>query len=111
MSLLLISVLLTQWRPSHSNSENLPPPIQIQLSKKQKTFSQCFSAFLKTAWYFQHVQKKKMTIIAYVFPKSESKEVKKMFKNNSFKTPFDSQHDKGSQTLLKSAPKHFYHIF
>ena len=52
-----------------------------------------------------------MTIIAYVFPKSESKEVKKMFKTNSFKTPFDSQHAKGSQTLLKSASKHFYHIF
>ena len=51
-----------------SNSENWRQPIQLQLSKKQKTFSQFFAVFLKTASNFQHVEKKD-TIIAYEFPK------------------------------------------
>ena len=42
--------------------------IQMQLSQKQNIFSQLFSAFLKFALNFEHFQKK-MTLIAYVFPK------------------------------------------
>ena len=34
-----------------------------------------------------------------------------MSKKIRFKTPFDSQHAKGSQTLRNSSAKHFYHIF
>ena len=61
---------------------------------------------------FQHVQKK-MTLVFYVFPKLETAKnvVRKISKKTRFKTPFDSQHVKGSQTLFKSATKHFYHIF
>ena len=61
---------------------------------------------------FQHVQKK-MTLVFYVFPKLETAKnvVGKISKKTRFKTPFDSQHVKGSQTLFKSATKHFYHIF
>ena len=43
-------------------------PIQLQLSKKQKTFSQFFAAFLKTSWNL-NASKKKMSLIAFVFPK------------------------------------------
>ena len=42
--------------------------IQIHLSLKQKAFSQFYSAFFESAWNFKHFQKK-MTLIAYVFPK------------------------------------------
>ena len=42
--------------------------IQIHLSQKQKIFSQFFSAFFKSALNSEHFQKK-MTLIAYVFPK------------------------------------------
>ena len=42
--------------------------IQMHLSQKQKIFSQFFSAFFKSALNFEHFQKK-MTLIAYVFPK------------------------------------------
>ena len=38
--------------------ENLTQPIQILLSQKQKTFSQFFSAFLKSTLNFAHFQKK-----------------------------------------------------
>ena len=37
---------------------NLTQPIQILLSQKQNTFSQFFSAFLKSKLNFEHFQKK-----------------------------------------------------
>ena len=42
--------------------------IQMHLSQKQKIFSQFFSAFSESALNFEQFQKK-MTLIAYVFPK------------------------------------------
>ena len=41
---------------------------RIHLSQKQNVFSQFFSAFFESALNFEHFQKK-MTLIAYVFPK------------------------------------------
>ena len=41
------------------NRDNLTLPIQIQLYWKQKTFSEFFSAFLKSCLNFEHFQKKK----------------------------------------------------
>ena len=41
------------------NRDNLTQPIQMQLSRKQKTFSVFFSAFLKSNLNFEHIQKKK----------------------------------------------------
>ena len=40
------------------NRNNLTQPIQMQLSRKQKTFSDFFSAFLKSSLNFKHFQKK-----------------------------------------------------
>ena len=96
---------------SLSNSENLQQPVHMQLFKQQKVFSQFLAAFLKTISHFQHVRNE-MFLIAYVFPKLETANpvVRKMPKKINFKTPFNSQHAKGSQTLLKSAVKHFYHF-
>ena len=51
--------------------DNLTQTIQILLSEKKKTFSQFFSAFLKSSLNFEHFQKK-MTLIADVFPKLPS---------------------------------------
>ena len=48
-------------------TDNLTQPIQIQLSQKQKAFSEYFLAFLKSILNFKHLPKK-MTLIAYVFP-------------------------------------------
>ena len=39
------------------NGENLPEPIQMQLSKNQKTFSQYFAPFLKSTPNFKHFEK------------------------------------------------------
>ena len=40
------------------NSENLPEPIEMQLSKKIKIFSEFFTANLKSTFYFEHVEQK-----------------------------------------------------
>ena len=40
------------------NRDNLPQPIQMQLSQKQKTFSEFFFAFLKSILNFKHLPKK-----------------------------------------------------
>ena len=42
--------------------------IQIHLSQKQNIFSEFFSAVFESALNFEYFQKK-MTLIAYVFPK------------------------------------------
>ena len=42
--------------------------IQMHLSQKRKIFSEFFGAFFESALNFEHFQKK-MTLIAYVFPK------------------------------------------
>ena len=51
------------------NRDNLTQPIQMQLSRKQKTFSEFFSAFLKASLNFNIFKEKEMTLIADIFPK------------------------------------------
>ena len=40
------------------NRDNLTQPIEIQLSQKQKAFSEFFLAFLKFIFNFKHLPKK-----------------------------------------------------
>ena len=47
--------------------------IEMHLSKKQKIFSGFFAAFFEYALNFEHFQKK-ITLIAYVFPKLKNHE-------------------------------------
>ena len=53
-----------------------------------------------------------MTLIAYLFPKLHTPKnvVRYMSKKSRFKGPFDRQHGKRVQTLLRSDPQHRYHI-
>ena len=48
--------------------DNLMEPKQMHLSRKEKTVSQFFCAFLKSTRTFKHSQQT-MTLIAYVFLK------------------------------------------
>ena len=68
---LLVKTLTDDEKYSLLYRENLTQPIQILLSQKQKTFSQFFSAFLKSTLNFEHFQKKD-TLIAELFPKLPS---------------------------------------
>ena len=55
---LLVKTLTDDEKYSLLYRENLTQPIQILLSQKRKTFSQFFSAFLKSTLNFPHFQKK-----------------------------------------------------
>ena len=72
------------------NRDNLTHPIQIQVSRKQKTFSEFFSALLKSNLKFEHFQTKKMSLIADSFPKVRSPKhlVRSMSKKSRFKGSF-----------------------
>ena len=54
-----------------------------------------------------------MTLIADVFPilrtrKNVEKQIPKKF---TFRLPFQKEHVKGDETLLKSEPHHLYHVY
>ena len=54
----LVNTLTSDDQYSHSSRENLLQPIQIQLSKKQKKFSEFFTKFLKFTRNSQNLEKK-----------------------------------------------------
>ena len=76
---------------------------QMLLSLKQTTFSQLFSAFFESALNLEHFQKK-MTLIAYVFPKlPTTKDVlRSMSKRFRLWGSLDTQHGKRGETLIQS---------
>ena len=108
---LLVNTLAADKKYRVLNRENLTIPIQMQLSHKQKTFSQFFATFLKSRLNLKHFQKRDDP---HSFCSSEvtySKNVaRKKSKNYSFGRPFDKQHGKRAQALFKSASQHLYHI-
>ena len=83
----------------------------MQLSQKQKTFSQLFAAFLKFRLNFKYFGKKYYPQRFFISEITDSKNViRKMSKKSRFREPFDKQHGKRAQALLKSASQHLYHI-
>ena len=106
---------LTHWQPMESTlfwsvsiSRSLFKPNDL---KNQKFFL----SFLFHLWNLHQILNvfKKKIVIAQVFPKLQTVKnmVRPFSKKRAFRTSFDSQHVKGSQTLLKSAWDYFYHIF
>ena len=59
ISRLFPNTLSADGKYSLLNRDNLTQPIQMQLSRKQKTFSQFFPTFLKSSLKFEHFQKKR----------------------------------------------------
>ena len=59
ISRLFPNTLSADGKYSLLNRDNLRQPIQMQLSRKKKTFSSLFSAFLISNLNFEHFQKKK----------------------------------------------------
>ena len=58
ISRLFPNTLSADGKYSLLNRDNLTQPIQMQLSRKQKTFSEFFAAFLKSSLNFEHFQQK-----------------------------------------------------
>ena len=92
--------------------ENLPLPIQMQLSEKGKIFL----SFLFHLWNLHqicNILKSKMMVIANAFPKLQTVKnfVRPFCKKRRFGTRFDSQHVKVSRILPKCLLEHFDHVF
>ena len=85
------------------NRDNLAQPIRTQLTQKQKPFYQLLLAFSEFALNLEHFEKK-VTLIADFFSKLRTPEnvARYMSKRSRFKGPFDRQHGKRIQTLLRS---------
>ena len=85
----------------------------MELSKKQKSFCQFFATFSKSISNFEHFEKKKMTLQAFVFPKVRTANdvVRSMSKKTRFRRPFEGEHCKWSKTPLKSEQQHVYHVY
>ena len=106
---LLVSTLATNDKCPNLIRNNLTIPIQVQLSHNHKWFSQFFAAFLKSRINFQHFEKKDNPH-SFCISKITDCELPKKSKNTRFRGPFDKQHGKRAQALLKSTPYHLYHI-
>ena len=78
------------------------PNIQMFLSRKQKIFSRFFAAFFESALNFEHFQKK-MTLIAYVFPKFPTTKnvLRQMSKSFRFREPVDRRQGKWAEALIQ----------
>ena len=78
------------------------PNIQMHLSQKQKIFSRFFAAFFESALNFEHFQKK-MTLIAYVFPKLPTTKnvLRQMSKSFRFREPVDRRQGKWAEALIQ----------
>ena len=63
-----VNTLVAYEKYAVLNRDNLTIPIQMQLSQKQKIFSQFFAAFLKSRLIL-NILKKTMSLTAFVFPK------------------------------------------
>ena len=83
----------------------------MQLSQKQKTFSEIFAEFLKSRLDFQYFERKDDPHSFCISEITNSENVVRyMCKKSCFRGPFDKQHGKRPETLFKSASQQLYHI-
>ena len=66
---LLVNTLAADDKYPVLNRDNLTIPIQMQLSQKQKTFSQFFAVFLKSRLNFEHLSYSLVTGNKFLFGK------------------------------------------
>ena len=76
--------------------------IQMHISQKERIFSQFIWAFFESALNSEHFQKK-MTLIAYVFPKLPTTKnvLIQMSKSSCFRERLDRRHSKLAEALIQ----------
>ena len=72
---LLLNTLAADEKYPVLNRDNLTIPIQMQLSQKQKTFSEFFAAFLKFRVNFEYFEKKDDPHRFFIFEVTDSENV------------------------------------
>ena len=109
MSLLVICEILGLFVNTLTVDDKYPLLNFPNLPKK--LFSNFFGLFLESPSNCKHFEKI-MIVITYVFRNLQTVKdlVRPLSRKRPFRTPFDSQHVEGFQTLVKSSWKQFYHI-
>ena len=82
---LFLNTLTADDKCSVLNEDYFKQPIQVLVSRKQKAFSQFFSAFLKSTLNFEHFQKKDVSHSRGI---SEITDSAKSHKMNVYKLTF-----------------------
>ena len=83
------------------NRENLMRPIQMQLSQKQKIFSEFLAGFRKCGLRFRYFETKYDPHRFCISKITASENVaREMPKKSCFRGPSEKQHGKGAQKLL-----------
>ena len=105
LNTLTASILLKIGRICHSQ-------FKCNYLKNRNLFLKFFCDF-SNLHQTSDILKKKMMVIANVFPKLQTVKilVRPLSKNSCFRKPFDSQHVKVSQIFAKSPSEHFSHLF
>ena len=108
---LLVQTLVADEKYRVFNRHNLTTKIQMQWFEKHKTFCEFFTAFLKYRWNLEQFGEKDDAHRFCNFEITDSENVvRKMSKEPRFREPFDKQHGKRPEALLKSSSQHVYHI-
>ena len=107
------NTLTTDGKYPVQGCENLQLPFQMHLLEKRKKFLNFFFFHYWNLHQILNIFKKKMIVIAHVFPKLQTVEnlVRPFSKKRRFRTRFDSEHVKASQIVAKSPWESFYHVF
>ena len=83
----------------------------MQVSLRQETLSQVFSAILKFSLCSQYFEKKDYPQRFFICNIKDSENVvRKVSKKSFFRGVFNKQHGGRAQKLLKSASQHLYHM-
>ena len=95
-----LTTMTADYKYLVQDCENLPLPIQMQVSEKQKLFLNFLLHFwnLHQTW---NVLEEKMIVLADVFPKLQTVKnfLRTLSKKRRLRTRIDSQHVKASQML------------
>ena len=102
--LVFVNTFTADYEYPFLDYDNLSYPFQMKLSQKQKTFSEFFF-HLWNLHQILNIFLKKKIVTANLFLKLQTVKdlVRPLSKKRSFRTSFQSQHFKESQTLVKSA--------
>ena len=99
---LFVNTLTADDKYSPPHRDNLTQHIQTLISQKQKTFSQIFSAFLRSASNFEHFEWKRWPSWAMYFPNYE---LRNRGLDKCLKKPVSE--DPSTSSMVKAGPNTF----
>ena len=107
-----VDTLIDYDKHSLLNRENLPQPIQMQLSNKHKFFRTFLQNFWNLHQIYNILKKRWVSYLIYFwYCRLRKTWLIKCLKRSNSEHPSNSQHNKGSGTLLKSVLLRFYQIY